>query len=63
MKDRAAQTSRAWRGPALLLLLVPGATPLVLKEANTFIWRAVGWLHEGFLAAYVDAGSAVSGCF
>jgi hypothetical protein len=63
MKGAATPALRAWRSLSLLLLLVSAATPLVFREANTFVWRAVGWLHEGFLAAYVDAGSVVSGCF
>lgn len=63
MKDTAARSFRAWHSLLLLLLLVLAATPLVFREANTFIWRAADWFHEGFLAAYIDAGSVVSGCF
>lgn len=63
MKDAATRSLRIWRSLSLLLLLVSAATPLVFREANTFVWRAAGWLHEGFLAVYVDAGSIISGCF
>ena len=63
MKGAAGRALRAWRGPSLLLLPVLVATLLIFMDANTFAWRAVGWIHEGFLAAYIDAESFVSGCF
>ena len=63
MKDAARRTLRKWRSLSFLLLLVSAVTPLVFSEAHTFVRRAANWLHEGFLAVYVDAGSLISGCF
>ena len=47
----------------ILILLVLVMAPVFFMDMNTFARRSAEWIHQGFLAVYVDAESFVSGCF
>lgn len=50
---------RRWIVPLLVMVI----SLTLLADVKVFVGYAVGLLHQGFLAVYVDAGSFVSGCF
>lgn len=62
---RGLALAKGWYQPRRLFLvfIFLAIAPAFNIELRTFAWHAVTFVHQGFVAVYLDAESFLSGCF